>query len=284
MQLVRNYFVERDISFEEDDGWFLATLDSMDEPAQFGLTNLSQYCSQARDDEWQNVIAGHFDGIVQSLLEQHEFKERLQDWNEARPRIALRLWHEQPFTNLESTVYTIDLPHTVTKPVFDLSFGIRSMTNDDIAHWNKSIEEIFKVGLDNVRAMHDLPDPEVALEREYGTIYAFSGESFFVSSIALFLEDYPEVLGTYGALVGIPTRHALLSYPIDNINVVQAVQEMIPIIMGMERDGPGSISQYLYWFRDGEFILLPVTIDGTNAQFTPPDEFVALLNSLAEDE
>jgi hypothetical protein len=52
----------------------------------------------------------------------------------------------------------------------------------------------------------------------------------------------------------------------------------------MEREGPGSITPNLYWYRDGRFTLLPYEIANKQFNFRPPDELVDLMNQLAADE
>ena len=57
---------------------------------------------------------------------------------------------------------------------------------------------------------------------------------------------------------------------------------MFKIAMNLFREGPGSISDQLYWWRGGEFVHLPHTVSGKSINFVPPDEFVQALNGLAE--
>ena len=44
---------------------------------------------------------------------------------------------------------------------------------------------------------------------------------------------------------------------------------------------PGSSSNQLYWWHEGHVTHLPVNPEGDRIAFIPPDEFVALLNTLA---
>jgi hypothetical protein len=114
------------------------------------------------------------------------------------------------------------------------------------------------------------------------TLTLFSDESFFVASHALLLEEHPECVGPFGALVGVPHRHVMLVFPIHDLRVLPAIHMMIPIIAGMERDGPGSISPLLYWYKDGDYTTLPYNIDKNTLNFTPPEDFLAVLNLLGE--
>jgi len=98
------------------------------------------------------------------------------------------------------------------------------------------------------------------------------------------MDNYPQVLGAKGTLVGIPHRHAVFLYPIETLEVVTACNILIPVISSMYHDGPGSISNNLFWYYNGEFITLPFEIGEKELKFFPPEEFVDILNTLSEDK
>ena len=51
----------------------------------------------------------------------------------------------------------------------------------------------------------------------------------------------------------------------------------------MYREGPGSISPHLYWWREGRFAQLPSKVTATSVTFSPPDVFVSeVLDRLSE--
>ncbi len=45
--------------------------------------------------------------------------------------------------------------------------------------------------------------------------------------------------------------------------------------------GPGSLGADIYWLRAGTFLRLPIEVQGKQLAFTPPQEFVDMLNALA---
>ncbi len=57
---------------------------------------------------------------------------------------------------------------------------------------------------------------------------------------------------------------------------------LAPLIQGLFRDGPGSISSELYWWRDGALVHLPIAPNRKGFDISPPDAFIALLNGLEE--
>ena len=48
-------------------------------------------------------------------------------------------------------------------------------------------------------------------------------------------------IGTEGALIGVPHRHTVIINPIESLEVAKAINILIPIINGMNIEGPVSI-------------------------------------------
>jgi hypothetical protein len=52
----------------------------------------------------------------------------------------------------------------------------------------------------------------------------------------------------------------------------------------MNGEGPGSISDNIFWYKDGHYENLPYEIVDDKIQFYPPEGFVSMLNSLGLDQ
>ena len=113
-------------------------------------------------------------------------------------------------------------------------------------------------------------------------IWFVQSDHFYASNIILDKKGLTKYIGSKGALIGIPHRHAVLIYPIENLEVAKAINTMIPITKGMYSDGPGSISSHLFWYNGGELIDLPYEISDKKLKFTPPESFLTMLNTLKE--
>lgn len=50
----------------------------------------------------------------------------------------------------------------------------------------------------------------------------------------------------------------------------------------LHSESPGPLTEEMFWFKDGEFTPLPYNLVKGRIHFVPPEEFVGLLNSLAE--
>lgn len=253
---------------------------------QLGLLNLAQLCARNEEKEWPDIIKDHFKTLQKSQSEQAVLEQRIADFDRVEELLAVRLWPENYLAELNRNkfVHRCDLPGTLTALVFDLPSSVRNVTPEEAKAWGKSHEELFAIGLANVRE-NCIPDvTEQDLGDEVVITILSDAENFFVASHALLLEEHPECIGTFGTLIGVPHRHVVLAYPIEDRRVVAAISLMIPPILVWEKEGPGSISPYLYWYKDGEFTNLPFKIKDQSLHFTPPDNFVDVLNMLNEPE
>lgn len=250
---------------------------------QLGLVNLAQNCAGNPTAEWPEIVASHFRTMEKSFGENKVLEERIDDFSRVSEFLAVRIWPEGYFDKLDRSkiLHRRDLPGTVSALVFDMPSSIRNVTPEEIKGWGKSEEELFAIGLANVKE-NCIPNITSEDLGDDVSLTLFSDESFFVASHALLLEEHEDCLGPFGTLIGIPHRHVLLTFAIEDMRVLPAIHKMIPIIAGMERDGPGSISPMLYWYQKGDFTELPYRLDKNNINFTPPEEFVDMLKLLGE--
>lgn len=280
-QLIRAYFTAAQVSVVFNDGVVMM----VPTKRQYGLQNLAQVCYQAERETWAEVISHHFQTIDQAEAEGREIEEKLADFTAVAPFLAVRLYPDSYLEQIgaDKAVASIDLEGTVTMLVLDLENAIRTVGADDARPWGKSHYELIRLGLNYVRETSDVEVSDFQLTDEV-SVKIISGDSFFASTMVLLLEEFPECLGLYGALVGVPHRHAAILYPIQNLDVIKAVNVLIPLIKSLYNEGPGSISPNLYWYRQQKFINLPYRETRKALQFFPPAEFTDMLNRMAAGE
>lgn len=250
---------------------------------QYGLQNVAQLCGQSPRKQWKRLIAEHFDRLIAAESEEAQWNDRLRDFDHAKDLLAVKIWPREYLDALseplrKAMMYREDLEGTISALVFDLPSSVRAVTATDIARWQREPEQLFQIGLANVQQRYH---PTVSREQiGSATVTAFLGDDVFVASHALLLEQHQGCLGRHGALVGIPHRHALLCYPIDDRKVLTVIHDLIPVITGMEVEGPGSISSRLYWYDGHRFVNLPYRLDRGTLHFEPPAAFTEMLNQL----
>jgi hypothetical protein len=247
------------------------------EAAALGLLNLAQICHQSPFHTWPSIVAQHVGRSLDLADETDDAIERLAaDFDQARTRLKVRLYP----ADVGSEIFlTVREPMDGVKAVlvYDMPETIHSVRQGHVDGWGRPLEELFAIALDNVKASEPV-EPKTFPIDQNAALTLLGGESYFTASHALFLGDYLDPIPEHGALVSVPHRHVVIYHPIVDQGVLLALNAMIPMTLGMFQDGPGSISPQLYWWRGGRFLLLPTEVGNSEIKFTPPDEFVALLN------
>ncbi|MDW8350969.1 MAG: hypothetical protein RML99_03570 [Anaerolineae bacterium] len=283
IDLVERYFVERQIParVKAEEGVVQTEPGAFHHLSVLGLQNVAQACAQVTIERWPSLIAEHFDCIFAVSGDQSALTVDLGDFAKVREQLRARLY---PVDLLSQSVELIHRPGpegTVEVIVLDLPTTIRTISQPEAEQWAVSAEELFEIGRHNLRRDGLLEPMAVAVPLGV-QILLYSGDPYYTASHALFLDAYlPEDL-PYGALVGLPRRDVMMLHLIRNIGVTEAIGSMLQAIVGMYSDGPGSLSPHLYWFRRGEFVVLPYELNNNVLDFSPPIDFSRLLERLGK--
>jgi hypothetical protein len=275
----------RQLPFEFGDGTVRVSPPDQ-EGADYGLLNLAQTCHAAGRAEWPTTIQEHFDNAFRSSRDSEELDAKSDRLEAVRAFLKVRLYHTDYLDQMGDggLVHRVPAEGLIETLVYDLPGSVRTVPPEHVRKWGLPIDELFQIGLDNVKA----EPPPVRQNFDVGkgaVIQALVGDSFFTASHVLFLEQHLGSPSAYGALVALPHRHAVLFHPIENMRVIGAVNSMIPIAFGMYQEGPGSLSPGLYWWRFGTLTLLPTKVSAQSITFSPPDQFVKeVLDQVPEPE
>jgi len=251
---------------------------------RMGLLNIAQQCFREKKSQWSRLVGRHFDNIAKAGDEQKIFTQNRADFEKVRELLAVRLYPEELHKGRSDTnafVYRSDFPGTVSALVIDFPSSVSTVRRDDAMSWGKSDDELFAIGVENV--LKKYPAKPIPYELKGGyKIGAFLGDDVYVTTSVLAIEKYPAYVGSYGTLFGIPHRQTFMCYPIENADVISVVNKLCVMIDGMYREGPGSISPHLYWYRDGETIVIPHEMIQGKLHVSPPQKFISLINELVE--
>lgn len=247
-------------------------------PGRYGVINVAQTCNQTDSADWPQRIADHFDALAAAAGDHEAFNVRAEEFERVKDLLAVRIGDEQSLP-IDKLLFRRDLPGTISYLVFDLPHSIESVPLEIPEKWGKSVDDLFALALANVK---NTVKPHVEhVEIQPGVSFtAYSGESFFTASLALVLDQLESAVGRFGGLVAIPHRHVLLVHPIENADMIHAVQRLGILAVNLDEQGPGSISPNLFWYRDGRFVDLPFRIEGETFNFRPPSEFMDMLKAL----
>jgi hypothetical protein len=277
---IDDYFRRLNVKYDIAPGQILLEGENEFDCSSLGLVNVAQVCKQNGTGHYKQIIRDHFNSMIRSARFQKEFEEIEDNFEEVKDYIGVRLYDKEYIDLLEEE-------HRIGKHiagdvyalvVFDFPHSVVNVKPEQTTVWNKTNEELFEIGLKNIRAKYPF---EISKEA-FGEfrIWFVQGNHFFVPNIIFDLEHKKELIGSKGALIGLPHRHAAIIYPIENLEVLKAINGLIPAIHGMCIEGPGSLSNNLFWYKDNTFTHLPYKLDDKKLEFFPPDKFVDLLNGL----
>lgn len=281
LKAVDNYFNKKKITYELGDGMITTGVNDFGFN-NLGLTNLAQVCKQDKPRNYGSIVSEHFDSMVRANQFDTEFNKIVHDFDNVKKYIGVRLYPNDYAANIgkELTIGKDFAGDIYAMLVFDLPDSITNVQPEQADKWGKSLDELFEVGLQNIKTNYS-SDISQQKFNEF-TIWFIQGNHFFTPNIVFELSNYPNLVGSKGSLIGIPHRHSVIIYPIENIEVVTAINQLIPTIYGMNSEGPGSVSNNLFWYKDGRFENLPYKIEVNKLQFFPPDNFLELLKTLTE--
>jgi hypothetical protein len=289
ISLIEEYFSKRGITInvDEQEGVIRPDLTETLQSSVFGLQNIAQVCHQAQQTDWQQLISTHFDSIFNVSNEHNALTVDMSDFKKVQTRLRARLYPHDIASHTNEIVHREGLAGTLEVLVMDLPTTVRTVSKQEAAAWPFTEDELLMIGRRNLRQNGLLKASSVPLDQG-ATLLLYSGDNFYAASHALIFEDYAAQhndqssrTANYGAIVGIPKRDVMLAHFIQNVGAVEAIGSLLQAVIGMHRDGPGSITPNLYWYREGEFQHLPYILEGNALNFAPPDEFVELLNELS---
>jgi hypothetical protein len=278
---IDKYFKMLNIEYEIGDGQILVNENEFGF-SNLGLVNVAQVCKQAQSKYYKEIITEHFDSLIRANEFDKEFQKIADDFEEVKKYIGVRLYDNDYIAHVgEENTIGKDLAGDIySMIVFDFPDSVISIKPEQTISWNKSIDELFEIGITNIKAKY----PLTITKEEFGEfdIWFVQGQHFFTPNIVFDIENRKELIGSKGSLIGLPHRHSAIIYPIENLEVIKAINGLIPTIYGMNQEGPGSLSNNLFWYKDKVFTQLPYKIEDNKLQFFPPDNFVELLNGLKE--
>ncbi len=283
IKAVDSYLYNKNITFSFGDGVVIVGPNDFDF-GTLGLINVAQVCNQSEIADYSQIVNEHFDTLVRTNQFNIEFEKIVHDYGKVKQYIGTRLYSTDLFLQIKkgkifSENFAADIFKTL---IFDLPDSISWITTDQPDTWNKSLKDLFETGIKNVRNKYPF---DISLQN-FGEfdIWFVQGDHFFTPNIVFELDDRQNLVGSKGSLIGMPHRHAVIIYPIENIEVIKAINALIPTVNGMYKEGPGSLSESLFWYRDGQFEDLPYKIEDGKLQFYPPENFVTMLNTLRSAE
>lgn len=283
LKSLNNYFRKKNIKYELGDGLIKVGSNKFGFN-QLGLSNIAQLCKLEGVSKYKKLIGDHFDSLIKANEFDSEFQKIVDDYEKSKSYLGVRLYNDEYLEQIgEELVISRNVAPEINEMlIYDLPESVTSVQPEQASKWGKTYEELFEIGANNLKSKYNY---NISHEDFGGfKIWFVQADHFFVPNILLELAENPKMIGSKGSLIGAPHRHAVIIYPIEDLEVVTAINQLIPTIKGMNTEGPGSLSPNLYWFYDEKIVSLPYELENEQLKFTPPESFVSILNSLNEKE
>jgi hypothetical protein len=276
---IEKYFISQNLKYAINRGE-VELEDKTFHDGTIGLINLAQVCKQSDLSEYNDIIEGHFERLRQSKLFEENFNTIINDYEKARNYIGVRIYDEGyiQLIGKENTIGKDITNDLYAMLVFDFPDAVTNVQPAQAAVWGKTTQKLLENGIVNIREKYSLSISKENLGDF--DIWFVESDHFYAANIVFELQLNSDLTGSYGALVGLPHRHAAIIYPIENLETLQAVTAIMHITNGMHTEGPGSLSNKVYWYKNEQFTDLPYFINDGKIEFTPPDDFIALMNIL----
>ncbi len=251
--------------------------------SHLGLENLTRFCKQQKVKAYPEIVQAHFNSLIETYNFQDEFENILKDYEKVKRYIAVRLFPKDYLANIgsENFLSKIFAGELLAVIVFDLPHAVVTIKPEQTSTWSKTLDELFEIGLQNVRRNYKTNVEAIKFGPKNEVVYSCESDHFFVPNILFDLKAKDGWIGSGGALVAAPTRNLVLVHPINDLSTIGVINKLFKIVPDIFKSNPGSLTMELYWYTSDQFIMLPYEIDKKEIRFSPPDEFVTLLNSLS---
>ncbi|MDB4927622.1 MAG: hypothetical protein JWM10_106 [Myxococcaceae bacterium] len=232
--------------------------------ASLGIVNLAERCRGADVEGFHGLARAHFDAVLPSPTEPSAELSRT-DFDAIAPSLIAHVYREEMLAPARDSVIARPLcAGLVSAIAVDFGHGIGSLPRDLAAEWNRPDDELFRVALANVRRR---PVQRRPFPARASSGVLITGADHAVTSQVHFLASHLGGHHPAGALVGLPSRSALLCIPLPSggdapspecvADAAALVRGLFDALAARPRSAEGMFSPHLYWWRDGGLTALP---------------------------
>jgi hypothetical protein len=273
-QLVCSAISKRGLRFHLDDGIAVIRRPGVQEE-RIGLMNLAQMCRESARPTWPTVIGAFWDTMDRTSKDPGALLKQIESFDVARHKIKVRLHAEDYLQHSHASHLCLrKLTEGICELlVCDLGFANISVPADLPAEWGQPLDELFQLGVKNVRAEKRLHVAKGPPTGGFAVDMLTSGSNYAATHV-LFLEDYLKEGSTgYGAIVSVPCREVIFRHVIRDASVLAAMQFMHGVTADAHLKGPGSISREIYWWHAGKLELVPTQAVAGKFVIAPGENF-----------
>lgn len=162
---------------------------------KLGLTNVAQTCKQDELKFYRKIIEDHFNSLIRAYEFDNEFDKIILDFEKVKKYIGVRLYDNEYISNIGKDLVlgkqiTDDIFGMI---VFDLPESIMNIKPEKIKPWNKSENELFDIGKQNIKEKY-----EISISKEnFGefSIWFCNCDHFYTPNIIFELANRTDLIG-----------------------------------------------------------------------------------------
>ncbi|HUI72212.1 MAG TPA: hypothetical protein VL354_16955 [Spirochaetia bacterium] len=256
------------------EGYFIVLKDNpyADKNAQIGLSNLYDICKQEAPERWPAIIQGFFAQLKKKKEEQARIRPLLEKFETADKVLKVRVYPaEQLRVFQKSSIVDDTQPGYLGVVVVDYPSGIANLDASYPARWHMKAQDVFSQALKNTVGENKETFEEYDFRDGLKVSLLSSDTNPYVTTSIYDLANTGIPVGEYGTLVGIPNRMTIVAMALPRKELVRSmIMELMGLVSYMYAQGPGSISDNMYWYNEGSLSLIQK--DRTTGAITLPQK------------
>jgi|GEM_PF-5446818 len=230
--------------------------------------------------KFYEILTSRFNGNENPGSVRNQMNHVIDAFEEIQKHIGVHLYNKEYIsyigeTNLVAQKITDDIYATL---VLDYPDVIKNIAPSQVKFWKKPVDSLFEIGIANIKEKYffDLVENKI----NGHNLYTIDKSHFFVPNIIFDMKNKKDLIGEKGTLIGLPTRHNAMIYPINHSNIHDSIKNMLSSIKIINEKGPGSLSTNLFWYKSQKLIELKYTLKDGELNFHSSDEFTKMFEEI----
>ena len=270
---VQNYeehFKEQYFIVKEENDYF-------DVETEVGLSNLYSICLQSDKSQWKSIVKNYFSKVKISRDEEKVIMSKLESFETGKDYLKLRIYPADYKDKIsDSSIFEAATDAYICVVVIDLPTAVKSLSKNYIEKWNVSEKAILETAKKNTLENNKEEFEDFEISETLSVSVMLSDTNIFVTTSVFDLNRKLGSLPEYGVFVAIPNRYGIIVTNVNKESVNSDLVELMGLVNYMYTQGPGSITNSIYWFDGKNFY--PVLHTPSKRIIKLPDELIKILN------
>ena len=228
--------------------------DYFDVDTEVGLTNLYNICVQNDKSQWESIIKDHFSQVKNGRAEEKEILPKLEKIETGKEYLKIRLYPIDYKKQIsKSSITDCSMDDYIGVVVIDFPSAVKALSNEYVKKWSITEKEILKIAKENTLKNNTEKFEVYKISDTFSVSIMLSNTNIFITSSIYDLNKKYKDLSEYGAFVAIPNRYGIILKNINKETLNNDIVQLIGLVNYMYQQGPGSITDTIYWFDGKQF-------------------------------